>query len=37
MGRVSCVVGGVVLGRCEVCGWGRVDVGGGRVSCRWGR
>ena len=37
VGRVSCVVGGFVLGRCEVCRWGGVDVGGGRMSCRWGR
>ena len=33
---VSCVVR-VFLGRSEVCGWGGVDVGGGRVSCWWGR
>ena len=25
------------VGRSEVCGWGGVDVSGGRVRCGWGR
>ena len=36
-GRGECVCEELFLGSSEVCGWGGVDVGGVRVSCRWGR